>query len=227
MACRCRKWITRSCGPACWQTSKYWSCRRRSDAMRIQAHLSTMILLASTATAVATDGELPQQAQAILKKCCDRCHGVGSTNEGGINFILDVPTLLAKKTIAAREPGQSLLLKKILLGEMPPEGEEPRLTKAEVAVLERWIAEGAKPFVSADAARRKFLSARDVQRALRDHLAALPTRERPHRRYFTLTHVHNHPGATDAQMRLYRAALAKRSEERRVGKECRSRWSPV
>jgi serine/threonine-protein kinase len=63
--------------------------------------------------------------------------------------------------------------------------------------------------VSADAARRKFLSTRDVQRALRDHLTALPARERPHRRCFTLTHVHNNSGATDAQLRLYRAALSK------------------
>lgn len=168
-----------------------------------------MILLASTATAVAAEAELPQQAQAILKKCCERCHGVGSTNEGGINFILDVPTLLAKKVIVAREPGQSMLLKKIVRGEMPPEGEEPRVTKVEVAILERWIAEGARPLVSADAARRKFLSTRDVQGALRDHLVALPARERPQRRYFTFTHVHNNSGATDAQLRLHRAALSK------------------
>src|ERR1041384_1565174 len=34
---------------------------------------------------------------------------------------------------------------------------------------------------------------------------------------------HNHPVGIEAQTRL---AIDNRSEERRVGKECRSRWSP-
>jgi serine/threonine-protein kinase len=176
--------------------------------MRLQAFWTTMTLLIATASSRA-DTELSQQAQAILKKCCERCHGVGSTNEGGINYILDVPTLLAKKSVVAGQPQASLLLKKIIRHEMPPEGEEPQPSRSEIALLEQWIAEGAKPFVSADAARRRFLATRDVQQSLRDHLAALPARERTHRRYFTLTHVHNNPSATDAQLRLYRAALSK------------------
>ena len=171
--------------------------------------LVTALLIAVGSTALAADATLPQQAQVILKKCCERCHGVGSTNEGGITYILDVPTLLAKQKIVAGKPGESLLMQKILRNEMPPEDEQPRVSKAEAELLSRWIAEGARPFVSADAAKREFLGTREVLRAMRTHLLGLSPRERPHRRYFTLTHVYNNPAVTDAQLRLYRAALSK------------------
>jgi serine/threonine-protein kinase len=44
---------------------------------------------------------------------------------------------------------------------------------------------------------------------MRGHLEGLPVSERPYRRYFTLLHIHNNRGTTDAQLRLYRAAVSK------------------
>ena len=39
-------------------------------------------------------------------------------------------------------------------------------------------------------------------------------------------HIRSIPAAAAARIRSIPAAVAARSEERRVGKECRSRWSP-
>src|SRR6186997_2976134 len=107
----------------------------------MQRLISSVTMFVVCASALAADPDLPKQAQAILKRCCDRCHGVGSTNEGGIAYILDVPTLLAKQKIVAGKPGESLLLQKVIRNEMPPEEERPRVSKAEVEVLSHWIAE--------------------------------------------------------------------------------------
>src|SRR5437879_4807288 len=69
-------------------------------------------------SAADADPKLVQQAFDILKKCCSRCHGPEGSNEGGMNYILDTKTLIAKKKIVPGDPAKSKLYKKIVEGEM-------------------------------------------------------------------------------------------------------------
>jgi len=89
------------------------------------------------------DAKMAAQAHDILKRCCARCHGDKGSNEGKINYILDSAKLVANKKIIVGEAGKSKLYKKIVSGDMPPEDENPRPTKEEIAVLEGWIKAGA------------------------------------------------------------------------------------
>ena len=51
---------------------------------------------------------LAKQAHEILKANCYRCHGQDGTVEGGMNYILDVKTLVSrKKVIPGNRPSPS------------------------------------------------------------------------------------------------------------------------
>ncbi len=89
------------------------------------------------------DVKLAGEANAILKKCCARCHGDKGSREGKMDYILDAGKLRENKKVVAGEAGKSKLYKKMVSGDMPPEDEMPRPTQAEIAVLERWINSGA------------------------------------------------------------------------------------
>src|SRR5262249_34551056 len=138
------------------------------------------------------------------------CHGPAGTNEGGINYILDVKKLQEKKKIVAGDPARSKLLKKVVAGEMPPEDEKFRPGKEEISLLERWIQAGA-PAAATTAARsaRVPKGEKHPLPPTRDHPNRLPRQDRPFQRYFTLTHLHSNPTVKEADLRLYRAALAK------------------
>jgi mono/diheme cytochrome c family protein len=166
--------------------------------------------LHAPARAADPDPKLAGQAREVLQKYCGKCHGPAGTNEGGINYILDVKKLQEKKKIVAGDPARSKLLKKVVAGEMPPEDEKFRPGKEEISLLERWIQAGA-PADDAAAARsaRVLKGEKDTLLAIRDHLNRLPRQDRPFQRYFTLTHLHSNPNVKEADLRLYRAALAK------------------
>jgi hypothetical protein len=156
----------------------------------------------------AGEKDLPTQAAGILRKHCGRCHGPGGTNEGGFNFVLDVKQLVDRKRVVTGEPEKSKLMKRIFSGEMPPEDEKLRPSKDEVKVLEDWIKAGAKPFAD-ELAQRRFVDLKDTLTAIKAHLLYLQREDRPFQRYYTLTHLSNNPKISDADLRLYRAALAK------------------
>ena len=142
------------------------------------------------------DPRLAAQAREVLQKYCGKCHGPAGTNEGGMNYILDVNKLKERK--------------KIVAGEMPPEDEKFHPGKEEVALLERWIEAGAPADEGATAkVARVPKGEKDVLLAIRDHLNRLPRQDRPFQRYFTLTNLHSNPNVKEADLRLYRAALAK------------------
>ena len=82
---------------------------------------------------------LAKQAQGILKATCYRCHGEDGTVEGGINYVLDLKTLVTRKKVLPGDPAKSKLLKRVVAGEMPPEDEKPRPTEKEIAILKEWI----------------------------------------------------------------------------------------
>jgi mono/diheme cytochrome c family protein len=156
----------------------------------------------------AEDVKLAQQVQEIFKKACARCHGPEGTNEGGMNYVLDVRKLIDKKKIVTGDAAKSKLFKKVSGGEMPPEDEKPQLTKQEIATIEKWIQDGATPFPAA-ATARAFKTDKDLLKAMRGHLRKSAREDRPYLRYFTLVHAHNSPDVKDEDLRVMRAAVAK------------------
>jgi len=150
---------------------------------------------------------LARQAQEVLATHCYRCHGENGTVEGGFNHIMDRDRLVARKKILPGKPGQSLLLQRIIEGEMPPAGEKPRPGKKEIAILERWIASEAPAFGPASDGQR-FISSTQVLQSIREDLEKRGERDRRFTRYFTLTHLLN-AGFSEDEVKTYRNGLSK------------------
>jgi serine/threonine-protein kinase len=169
-------------------------------------------LLAPRAEArdAADDEKLAQRALAILDRNCARCHGLSSTGEGNMRYILDPRLLVQKKKIVPGDPAKSKLYKRVALeGDMPPEDEKIRPGKEEIAILEQWIKSGAPAPAAGAEIARAFLTDKDTLSAIRDHLRKTPRDSRPFQRYFTLTNLHNNKSVKDAELRQYWAALSK------------------
>lgn len=176
------------------------------------------LLLASLAPAQADKPDakkLTEQALAVLKANCHRCHGENDSAEGGVSYILDVDKLIAKGKVVPGDAKKSRLLRRVTAGDMPPEDEKPRPSAADVATLKAWVealAAGrpaAKEDKPPEEPKRAFVSAADNLTAIRDHLRQAPRSARRHLRYFTLTHQHNNEKLKAADLRLHQAALAK------------------
>ena len=156
------------------------------------------------------DKDLARKALAVLEANCYRCHGQNGAREGGFSNALDVKELIERKRVVPNNLAKSKLLRLILEGDMPPEGEKRRPTKDEVALLKRWIEAGAPaPPVETLARTRPFVTLKEVLTAIRDHLRKTDKDDRAFQRYFTLTHLHNIKKVKDQELCLYRAALSK------------------
>jgi formylglycine-generating enzyme required for sulfatase activity/mono/diheme cytochrome c family protein len=182
--------------------------------MRHPSILAGACVLALTACRTAHSGEgdgaaLALKAQQILKANCYRCHGQEGAVEGGLNYVLDFKTLVARKKVVPKEPARSSLYKRIISEDdpMPPAEEKVRPSKEEIAVLKQWIAAGA-PALSAGDAPRSFVSEEQVAEFLVKDLKELAEEDRRFTRYFTITHLYN-AGLSDDQLKTYRHGLAK------------------
>ncbi|MGE0605492.1 MAG: PSD1 and planctomycete cytochrome C domain-containing protein [Pirellulales bacterium] len=89
-----------------------------------------------------------RQVKPLLKQRCYACHGA-LKQQGGLRLDTGASIRAGGGSGAAVQPGdagQSLLLQ-VVRGEagftMPPEGEGTSLTKAEIALLTRWVEQGA------------------------------------------------------------------------------------
>jgi WD40 repeat protein len=169
------------------------------------------LLTLALAAVPASGGEperasLARQVQGILQANCHRCHGKGGAIEGGFNYILDLDKLVARKKIIPGNPEASPLYKRVVAGKMPPPGEQPRPSPAEVAVLEQWIRAGAGP--ATDAVPRRFLGEAEVYRLILADLDKVEKRSRRFTRYFSLAHLYN-LGFGEDELQTYRNALAK------------------
>ena len=83
----------------------------------------------------------------ILKANCFHCHGEGDKLQSGLDLRLRRFIVKGGETgpaIVPGKPAESTLLDYLREGEMPPPEVEKRLTPNEIAVVERWIADGAK-----------------------------------------------------------------------------------
>jgi WD40 repeat protein/mono/diheme cytochrome c family protein len=171
------------------------------------ALLTPLALLAFVLPAHAADDpkQLAQQAQAVLKTHCHRCHGQDGSVEGAVNYVTDLAKLVARKKVVPNDPKGSRLFRRVDDGTMPPPDESPRPSAAEIAVLKKWIDAGAPAEAVAE---RKPIAQSEVYAAVLADLATMDTRARRFQRYFTLTHLHN-AGAGDEELQTYRNALAK------------------
>jgi hypothetical protein len=88
-----------------------------------------------------------RDVRPILKARCFPCHGEGQKTEGGLDVRLR--RFLVKggdygPAIVPGKPEQSYLLDRVKAGEMPPDEDAEELSTEDIALIERWIAAGAK-----------------------------------------------------------------------------------
>lgn len=149
---------------------------------------------------------LATQAKAIIQKHCHVCHGSEGSIEGGVNYILDVSSLVARRKLVPGDASKSPLWKRIEAGEMPPDGSETAPSDDEKAILKKWIAAGAASFTSE--LKRDFITNDKVLEFISDDLSKADPADRQYRRYFSITHLYN-AGLSDDELQTYRNGLAK------------------
>ncbi len=176
---------------------------RGTIAGRWVVGLLTAVLSGGAASA---EPGLAQKAEAVLKANCYRCHGQEGAVEGGFNYVLDRATLVARRKVVPGRADGSPLYKKVAAGKMPPPGESPRPSDADVAIIKEWIDAGA-PAVRPVADRAIVSEAALYDRILAD-LDRLDSRNRRFTRYFSLLPLANAGHGPD-ELQTYRNALSK------------------
>ncbi|MCH7725450.1 MAG: DUF1553 domain-containing protein [Planctomycetes bacterium] len=98
-------------------------------------------------SAFADDLTFERDVRPILKTHCFSCHGDGAEVKAGLDLRLR--RMIAKggesgAAIVPSAPNKSLLVKRISLGEMPPEEILHRPSAKEIARIRQWIEQGAR-----------------------------------------------------------------------------------
>jgi mono/diheme cytochrome c family protein len=155
------------------------------------------------------DTDLARRAHSILRTHCHACHGRDGKNEGGVNYVTDLKSLVARRKIVPREPAKSRLYRRIIDADdpMPPESEKVRPSREDIAALKRWIEAGA-PDVESPLPQRAFISEDEIIQAIDDDLQKISERQRRFMRFITITHLYN-AGLSDEQLQTYRHGLSK------------------
>lgn len=179
---------------------------RRIAAPTCLAWLLVAGALSAEAPPAPSPADLAARATAVLRTHCYRCHGQDGAVEGGLNYLLDRDRLVARRKLVPGAPERSPLYLRTARGKMPPPGETPRPTSAEIAVLRRWIEAGAPGSVSAP--ERRLVTERTGLEWMRADLDRADRRARRFRRYFSLIPLAN-AGAGADELSTYRNALAK------------------
>jgi tetratricopeptide (TPR) repeat protein len=173
--------------------------------------VGTIALCAALAAPAAEpDGAaLARKAHDVFRTYCHRCHGRDGAVEGGMNYILDFKTLVARKKVVSGNAARSKLYRRLTSADspMPPSEEKTRPTKDEIAVVKDWIDAGA-PDVAAAAPKREFVGDADVLRLIRDDLDDMDEGNRRYARYFSIAHLAN-AGLPEDQLQTYRHGLSK------------------
>lgn len=152
--------------------------------------------------------QLVSQAHAVLKQHCIRCHGEQESDEGGFDFASDRDKLIAAGYVLPGDAKESPLLERMISQEspMPPAGEEPRPTEAEVALVRDWIEAGALPF--APVTKQPFVSTHELFQHVASDLNQIKKKDRSYVRYFSIAHLGN-AGYSPKELQIYKTALAK------------------
>ena len=151
--------------------------------------------------------EVAKKVHSLFKTYCYRCHGENGAAEGGLNFILDLEKLATRKLGLAGNPEKSRLYRRVHKEEMPPEDESLRPGPAEVALLKRWIEDGA-PTPGVTVSPAVYTTTASMIKQIHASQQELPPRDRRFARFFTLTHLAN-AGLRQDELQTYRVALAK------------------
>jgi mono/diheme cytochrome c family protein len=97
--------------------------------------LVTIVALGFASRLTAADDDLAHKARRVLDANCHRCHGRDGAVEGGMNYVTDLGKLIARKKVVPGDPDGSRLFRRVSDGSMPPEGESPRPSADDVAIL--------------------------------------------------------------------------------------------
>ncbi|MFG0295621.1 MAG: SUMF1/EgtB/PvdO family nonheme iron enzyme [Maioricimonas sp. JB045] len=179
--------------------------QRRRSRSRTAASILAVTLLALALPTVSSAATVAEQAREILKTNCYRCHGEDGASEGGLGDILDVRKMTAREIVKAGNPAASLLLERIIDGDMP--ADDDPLPQKQIDVLRQWIADGAAGF-DGDVSDRPFISPFDVVDFIEADLKTLNGEAPLHTRYLTITHLHN-AGVSSDELDVLRQGISK------------------
>jgi cytochrome c len=172
-----------------------------------------LVLSALTFLAVIPDlraqvpDETAKKVRAVLENACYRCHGKNGAVEGGFSYMLDRQQLVSRKQVVPGDSGKSRLFRRLERGEMPPEGEKPRPSPEEIAVLKKWIDAGAPDF-NPPVAARKFITTEEMLAAMHEDSKGRDEGDRKFTRYLTLTHLYN-AGRSEDELQSFRQGVSK------------------
>jgi len=164
--------------------------------------------LPSAAPATGQGAELSARAEVIFRTNCYRCHGEDGASEGGFNFVLNLEKL-ARTVVKPGNLKGSLLYERISAKDesaMPPEGENPRPSAADIATIKAWIEAGAP--ATAVAKPREFITNDAIVKHILADVRQASERSRRFLRYFTLAHLYN-AGVSEDELQTYRNAFTK------------------
>ena len=165
-----------------------------------------LFVVGTSVQAAETPADFSKKALAVLNTHCHRCHGQDGAVEGGFNYVLDRDKLLQRKKIMPGHAEQSPLYKRIAAGKMPPAGEQPRPSPADLALLKQWIDAGAPG--DGPNVEKTYLSESAVFDLILADLEKIDKRARRFTRYFSLVPLAN-AGAGPDELATYRQALSK------------------
>jgi WD40 repeat protein len=167
---------------------------------------SALLACIALPVAAAEPNPLAKKAQEALRAHCYRCHGAEGNVEGGMNYVVDLERLVARKKVVAGKADESPIYKRIKAGNMPPPEVKERPSEADTLAIKAWIDAGAPPLVGGR--KRDFVVQAQVNDWILTDLEKIDRRARRFQRYFTLTHLYN-AGAADDELRTYRNAISK------------------
>jgi mono/diheme cytochrome c family protein len=179
------------------------------------AMVGLTMLVGIPSAATAQDDPAAAALSAFTTHCA-RCHQEGQLAgrekpAGGFGFVLDLDSLARNpEYVQAGNPSASQIYTRIVNQSMPKDMDYITIlgpTADETKAIAAWI-ESLSDTAGAAVASRGFIDDEAVLRAMRDDISEVSDFDRPHVRYFTLTHLYN-VGDTDEELEVYRQALAK------------------
>jgi len=167
-----------------------------------------------TGTKTITDpAELAKAAAVnVLLSNCGGCHGPTGNNSGGMNYIGDIDKLVANSKIVPLDSANSLIIKRMTLGQMPPPPANA-VTPAEINIVAQYIDnpqfwKGAKPSTCATTDQR-FDFDKLYRAVLNDLEDADNADDAANFRYISLTNRYNAGICNDTAMDTDRQGLSK------------------
>ena len=170
-----------------------------------------LVLAACGVSPAIADDDLANSARTVLKTYCYSCHGleykIPRLDVLNHQRLVTPPPNEDTPFVTPGDLDESLIWTRMgVQQDMPPESARKRPSEEELAIVKQWIEAGAPARTDST---RALIKEQDVLTKIRDHLYRMRSEDRPHQRFLTLTHLHNNPSVSDADLRLYRAALSK------------------